>query len=698
MSVRAGLNKGAGRKPFGGFVPFAVALLFALMAANAHGATSAKWFRFIAKQKYAWSNSSTSTFRLSECALLDADGVQQGVGLVAVDPATDPADMAPGTCLVSTPYTTTAANVKYLFDGTLTGDKELSVSGLPTQSKEPYCLISVTNSATWTTIVARLPDSANPITSYLVYVGHQNWSGHERSLARWTLEASYDGVSWFVVHDQSKSDATKPTGPNQPYNGGVPYGFVPVSVLSALQVDSGVTSAFDLAVSDDVIVGKIGDGQVTSAGGTGSAALYVEDGTFAVAPGDGGSVAMTGVATVASGATLALDGDVSLSRLVNSNGIVAIAGDTSLEASVAAGETGFLYGGGLTGPGGLTVSGGGVLEMDGANSYTGDTVVEAGTLRFGHAAITPARWFRMVFKGKFDVPSSPGTLSVNELALYDADGVQQNVGLTVVDSSVDSRRMGPGTCKIGWDANAGFAAAGLAALFDGLSGTENSAPQLNVTGLPIGSNGRSAMSVNDPSSWVTVTMRLADEANAIASYNLYVGYYNWEGTERSPRDWTLEASCNGVDWFTVSDRIGGPKPAGHNAWYNGGVPFALSAPATSADGALPSASVLEVRDGGVVTATNNATVSISNLRVDCAASAGVIDGLSFAPSGTLYLKNASGYQFGSALPLALGNMSGIENLRSWSVRCDGAAVEGVRFKVVNGVAVVESKGFRVFIR
>ena len=84
----------------------AVALLFALMAANAHGATSAKWFRFIAKQKYAWSNSSTSTFRLSECALLDADGVQQGVGLVAVDPATDPADMAPGTCLVSTPYTT----------------------------------------------------------------------------------------------------------------------------------------------------------------------------------------------------------------------------------------------------------------------------------------------------------------------------------------------------------------------------------------------------------------------------------------------------------------------------------------------------------------------------------------------------------------------------------------------------------------
>lgn len=677
-----------------GVLPLVAALLVASLSGTAHGETSAKWFRLILKQKYAWSNSNASSIRLSECALYDADGVQQGTGLINVDPATNPADMAPGTCLVSTPYTTTAANVKYLFDGTPTGDKQLGVNGLPTQSKEPYCLISVTNSATWTTIVAHLPDSANPIVSYLLYVGHQNWYGSEYSVARWTLEASYDGVSWFTVHDQSKSDATKPTANNMPYNGGVPYVLTDPHVLPVLQVDSDVVNAFNLVATDDVIVEKVGDGVVSSTNGVGAAALKVAEGTFSVAPGEGRSAVMTGVATVAEGATLSVSGDVSLNHLVNSNGTISIAADTSLIASPIADETGFFYGGGLSGAGGLTMSGTGVLEMDGTNTYTGDTVVQSGTLRFGRGNITPARWFRIIFKSKYSVPSSPSTLSVKEFALFDAEGVQQNVGLTVVNPSVASRQMGPGTCKV----ESNFTASKLEALFDGVTGTSSSDPDFSVTGLPVGANGYCAMSVNEPSTWVTVTLHLAASADAVTGYNLYLGHYNWVGTERSPSSWTVEASCNGEDWFVVDDRRGVSHPSGHNAWYNGGVPFALSAPATSADGALPSASVLEVRDGGVVTATNNATVSISNLRIDCAASAGVIDGLAFAPSGTLYLKNASGYQFGSALPLALGNMSGIENLRSWSVRCDGAAVEGVRFKVVNGVAVVESKGFRVFIR
>ena len=694
MSARTELNKKVEHKSFGGFAQVVMALLYVLMTANAHGETSAKWFRLVLKQKYAWSTSSKDSLRVSECALYDADGVQQGVGLTAVDPATDPADMAPGTCLVSTPYTTTAANVKYLFDGTPTGDKQLSVTGLPTQNVQPYCLISVTNSATWTTVVAHLPDSANPIASYLLYVGHQNWQGSEHSVARWTLEASYDGVTWFTVHDQSKSDAVRPTANNMPYNGGVPYVLTDPPVLPVLQVDSDVVNAFNLVATDDVIVEKVGDGVVSSTNGVGAAALKVAEGTFSVAPGEGRSAAMTGVATVAEGATLAVSGDVSLNRIVNSNGTISIAADTSLIASPAADETGFFYGGGLSGAGGLTMSGGGVLEVDGTNTYTGDTVVQSGTLRFGRGNITPARWFRIIFKSKYDAPSSPSTLSVKEFALFDDEGAQQNVGLTVVNPSVVSRQMGPGTCKV----ESNFTASKLEALFDGVTGTSSGDPDFSVTGLPVGSK-YCAMSVNDPSTWVTVTLHLADSANAVTGYNLYLGYYNWEGTERSPNRWTIEASCNGEDWFVVDNRLTSvPKPAGHNAWYNGGVPFALSAPVTSADGALPSASVLEVRDGGVVTATNNATVSISNLRIDCAASTGVIDGLAFAPSGTLYLTNASGYQFGSALPLALGNMSGIENLRSWSVRCDGAAVEGVRFKVVNGVAVVESKGFRVFIR
>ena len=674
-------------------MPLAAALLCFSLAGAARGETAAKWIRLVLKQKYAWSTSSKDSLRVSECALYDADGVQQGVGLAAVDPSTDPVDMPPGTCLVSTPYTTTSANVKYIFDGTPTGDKQLSVTGLPTQSVQPYCLISVTNSATWTTVVAHLPDSANPIASYLLYVGHQNWQGSQHSIARWTLEASYDGVTWFTVHDQSKSDAVRPTANNQPYNGGVPYVLTDPPAMPVLQVDSDVTNAFNLVATDDVVVEKVGAGQVVSTNGTGAAALKVAEGTFSVAIGEGRSAAMTGVATVAEGATLELSGDVSMSRIVNSNGTISIAADTSLTASPPAGDTGFMYGGGISGAGGLVMSGAGVLEMDGSNTYTGDTVVQSGVLRFGRGNVTPARWFRIIFKSKFDAPSSPGTLSVQEFALFDAEGVQQNAGLSVVDPSVASRQMAPGTCKV----ESNYTATKLNVLFDGVTGTDNSTPDFSVTGLPVGAR-YCAMSVNDPSTWVTVTLHLADSANAVTSYNLYIGHYNWEGTERSPNRWTIEASCNGEDWFVVDNQLSGvTNPGGHNRWYNGGVPFALSAPATSAAGALPSASVLEVGGGGVVTATN-ATVEVANLRIDCTAAAGTLDGLAFAPSGTLHLKNASGYQMGSALPLLLSNMSGTGNLRAWSVRCDGAAVDGVRFKVVDGVPIVESTGFRMLIR
>ena len=272
-------------------MPLAAALLCFSLAGAARGETAAKWIRLVLKQKYAWSTSSKDSLRVSECALYDADGVQQGVGLAAVDPSTDPVDMPPGTCLVSTPYTTTSANVKYIFDGTPTGDKQLSVTGLPTQSVQPYCLISVTNSATWTTVVAHLPDSANPIASYLLYVGHQNWFGSEHSIARWTLEASYDGVTWFTVHDQSKSDAVRPTANNQPYNGGVPYVLTDPPAMPVLQVDSDVTNAFNLVATDDVVVEKVGAGQVVSTNGTGAAALKVAEGTFSVAIGEGRSAA-----------------------------------------------------------------------------------------------------------------------------------------------------------------------------------------------------------------------------------------------------------------------------------------------------------------------------------------------------------------------------------------------------------------------
>ena len=97
-------------------------------------------------------------------------------------------------------------------------------------------------------------------------------------------------------------------------------------------------------------------------------------------------------------------------NLTNLNGSVTF--DTALNIITLSGA--------LSGNGGLTVIGGGTLELSGANTYLGDTTVSAGTLQLDQAGISPSV-FRLVtggllnlnFGGTFVVP----TCYTNEVAL-----------------------------------------------------------------------------------------------------------------------------------------------------------------------------------------------------------------------------------------------------------------------------------------
>ena len=663
-------------------------VFFGSMHAEGHE-IAAKWFRFVAMQKYSWSKSNKGSFRFIELALRDADGVQQGVGLQAVDPSTDPADMPSGTCLISTPYTTTAANVKYAFDGTTSGGQQIIVTELPTQDKEPYCLMSVTNSATWTTVVAHLPDSANPISSYLLYVGNQNWyPGAEHDLARWKLEASHDGITWFTVHDQSKSDATRPAAVNSPYNGGVAYRLSPhvLPVVSAGAADS----YYDGIYVDDALVEKTSVGTVTATSGVRVCRLAVSEGSFVAEPLMGEALAMAGIVTVSSNGQFTAADDVAVEQLVN-RGTVSVANGASLVASPGLGETAFYNGGGISGPGGVRKTGDGVLEMDGTNTYAGPTVVESGILRIGWTAARPAKWFRIALKEKYSVPSDASILDIGEFALYDAEGVQQNIGPNIVDVSVADRQMGPGTLKI----DSPYPYAGISYLCDGLTDDEK---RLSVTGLPVSpSTGYCTMSGSDPSTWITMTVRLSDDAAVIAGYNLYLAKYNYEGTMRSPKRWTVEASLDGVEWFTVDDRTYVTSPGGNKRWYNGGVAFPVAVSRQSPESALPSGSALYVAPGALAVSTNGAA-RLSRLCVDCLAGAGEVNGFAFAPDGALYLGNSSAVDVGYEVPITLSNVTGGEHLRSWTVYYGVSFSHKMRVRLVDGKLVLRGGGFILTFR
>jgi hypothetical protein len=258
--------------------------------------------------------------------------------------------------------------------------------------------------------------------------------------------------------------------------------------------------------------------------------------------------------------------------------------------------------------------------------------------------------------------------------------------------------MPPGTCKV----DCGYAVARTNSLFNGVfNGVNQGVHDLYVSGIPVDASGYPAMSVDDPSTWITITLRLADDAAPITGYNLFVGYYNWYGSQCSPARWTLEASYDGETWFTADDRTAAdvPSPGSNEAGYNGGEPFAFTAGEGAAGAAIPASSVVEVASGARLEILGAAR-TISNLRIDCDAGAGVLSGFVPAVSGALYLVNAPALATRwTQLPITLENAASTGNLAGWKVYADGALKKAeFRIDSSGGAKVRLCSGARIMVR
>jgi len=106
---------------------------------------------------------------------------------------------------------------------------------------------------------------------------------------------------------------------------------------------------------------------------------YVNSGTLVL--GTGGSLAATGIVSVASGATF----DLSAGQGAQVFGTLAGAGNIKMGTNslLAGGSADGTFGGSVSGTGTLVKQGSGTQTLTGANSYTGGTLVADGTLRAG---------------------------------------------------------------------------------------------------------------------------------------------------------------------------------------------------------------------------------------------------------------------------------------------------------------------------
>ncbi len=189
-------------------------------------------------------------------------------------------------------------------------------------------------------------------------------------------------------------------------------------------------------------------------------------------------------------------------------------------------------------------------------------VVQDGTNSTDHTVhvdgVGSNKWFRLTIKKTY----GGGIMQLSEFGLYAQDGSRQNLNLAAMSYGTPAQNLSPGTfCKAANYA-AGKDTEEADNLFDGNTETKWCATKVSM-GNPA-----------DVDTWRTITMRLADTAKPIHSYNFCSA--NDSTPDRNPVSWLLESSDNGIAWRTVAEVDDNPNTATVTfSWFNGGTPYIM---------------------------------------------------------------------------------------------------------------------------
>lgn len=261
------------------------------------------------------------------------------------------------------------------------------------------------------------------------------------------------------------------------------------------------------------------------------------------------------------------------------------------------------------------------------------------------------KFLRFTFKKTTGTSSSLKMLQLSQLQVIDTLGNNVAKGLAEAANNTAAASLAPGSFTCRGNYYNGNKTEGPKFLFD-----ENPNSKICV-GTVDGTVGN----------YRYITMRLPDNAAPVKGY-LFVTAN--DSLARSPCDWTVEGSVDGVTWTTLDERTGIAQPYCLYTAMNAGHPFTFSLLAAGAS--LPSGSAVTV-DSGATLNLNDASATIGALRVDCATGAGTINSFRPAAGGTLELVN---FPAGTSLrdyqiPITVTGVENASALRSWTVTIDG---------------------------
>ncbi len=258
----------------------------------------------------------------------------------------------------------------------------------------------------------------------------------------------------------------------------------------------------------------------------------------------GGAFGSATVVTVAPGATLRVDGgSVPVSTLENSGTVELVNGATLTS------DGGYLNGT-VSGSGSVEVTGG-TVTLIGTPDYTGITHVAGGVLNVGvgnHISASrgfDGKFFRLTIKssnGGNGYENGTYNMQASEFQLYNETGEMQNMGLKMqgIGLAATALQTNSFTCAAEYSNATGDSADLVKNLFDGDLTTRWYCDD-SVNGQVL--------------NYHVITMRLADEADPVTSYNFFTAHNN---VRRSPTSWTLEGSRDGVAWEVLDERYWAP--------------------------------------------------------------------------------------------------------------------------------------------
>ena len=327
-------------------------------------------------------------------------------------------------------------------------------------------------------------------------------------------------------------------------------------------------------------------------------------------------------------------------------------------------------------------AGTGTWKLAGAQNPTGIKVAR-GELQ---VAAPVYSWFKLTIEGHSKKQDS--NVCIQEIGFWDASGHRIAVSNIVRAASCTQNALKPGTAC--WDQSMSeFSGRYVDMAFDDVVGSEPLTANAGTSVYP---------TVEEPSKWFSLTMRLPEGSPKVVKYDLC----DANGGDRSIVAWKLEGSVDGTTWVHLDERRGMTPQA--NKWFSDGTAltatqFDQGSPqgftiASAPDGAtsLADTSSIEVASGAVLRAVGDAPVTISSLTLG--ASNGTLSGFALAETGVVNVP-ARGSVF---YPVTLTGLSGLENLKNWTVKLNGVALDGYKAIPVDGGVLIKPNGFVVIIR